>query len=235
MSRVTTRPKREIEYPESDGKPMAETDVHRNWMVWNIQRLSWHFRGQRVYVSGNLLVYYVEGDPTKSFAPDTFVVKNCRPGQRRTFKIWEEKKVPSFILETTSKKTKREDEDFKKKLYQKLRIKEYFLYDPLAEWLDPPLQGFRLVGDRLLAIDPESDGGLVSRELGLKLMLVDGRLEMFDLRTGERLLTDGERADQASHEAEDARRHAQLLEQELARLRAKQGNGQSGRRNGGKS
>jgi hypothetical protein len=30
QSRASTA---EIEYPESDGKPMAETDVHRDWTI----------------------------------------------------------------------------------------------------------------------------------------------------------------------------------------------------------
>jgi len=94
----------EVEYPSSDGKPMAETDLHRDWMVTNIQRLARYYGGQRVYVSGNLLIYYEKGDPRKSVAPDTFVVKNCKPGRREIFRIWQERRTPNFILETTSKK-----------------------------------------------------------------------------------------------------------------------------------
>src|SRR5438128_1762997 len=105
MSRPTlTRP---IVYPESDGKPTAETDVHRDWMVQLIELLKFLFSGLRVYVSGNLLVYHVEGNPRRSFAPDVFVVKDCDP-RRRTYKIWEEGKSPNFVLEVTSKKTRRE-------------------------------------------------------------------------------------------------------------------------------
>ena len=136
---------KEIEYPESDGKPMAETDVHRNWMLWIIEMLQFFFRGMRVYVSGNLLIYYQQGDPKKRVAPDVFVVKECEQRLRRVFKIWEEGKGPSFALEVTSKKTRRQDLGPKKELYEQLQVAEYFLYDPLGEWLEPPLQGFRLV------------------------------------------------------------------------------------------
>src|SRR5439155_1058100 len=99
----------EIEYPSGDGKPMAETDLHRNWMVTIIQRLERFFASRRVYVSGNLLMYYVEGKPRKSVAPDAFVVKNCKPGYREIFQIWKERRHPNFFLETTSKSTRRED------------------------------------------------------------------------------------------------------------------------------
>src|SRR5438105_15062720 len=88
----------EPNYPESDGKPMAETDVHRHWMVWIIEILQFFFRGMQVYVSGNLLIYYQRGDPKKRVAPDVFVVKECQQRLRRVFKIWEDGKGPSCAL-----------------------------------------------------------------------------------------------------------------------------------------
>jgi hypothetical protein len=51
----------EIEYPENDGEPMGETDLHRNWMVRIHDMLSCRYRDQKVYVGSNLLVYYEEG------------------------------------------------------------------------------------------------------------------------------------------------------------------------------
>ena len=62
-----------IVYPESDGKPMAETDVHRDLMVDFIRMLQHHFRDEPIYVSGNLLIYYEEGTVRKSVSPDVFV------------------------------------------------------------------------------------------------------------------------------------------------------------------
>src|SRR5271154_5942886 len=103
---TTTLNKSKIEYPSSDGKPMAETDTHRVCMVTNIDRLERFFAGLKVYVSGNLLIYYVKDNPRKSVAPDTFVVKNCKPGKRTIFKIWTERRKPDFVLENTSKTTR---------------------------------------------------------------------------------------------------------------------------------
>ena len=74
----------EIHYPESDGEPFAETDFHREWMIRILDIFQQRFEGQQVYVSGNLLMYFVEGDPTKSVAPDTLVVKGVAPGHLRT-------------------------------------------------------------------------------------------------------------------------------------------------------
>ncbi len=211
----TTKP-REIDYPSSDGKPMAETDLHRDWMVIAIQRLSNYFRGRRVYVSGNLLIYYEEGDPRKCVAPDTFVVKNCKPGRRRTFLIWKEKRHPNFVLETTSKKTRREDAGKKKRIYAQIKVAEYFLYDPTGDWLKPQrLQGFRLRGTDFEPIAPEADGSLHSIELGVRFALEDGELVMFDIATGERLLSEEEarllearRADEERRRADEEKRRA---------------------------
>lgn len=62
---------REIEYPDSDGRPMAESDIHRREMVYLIQALQRRYgEDPDVYVAGNLLIYYVEGDPRFSVAPD---------------------------------------------------------------------------------------------------------------------------------------------------------------------
>lgn len=221
--------KAEIVYPSSDGKPMAETDVHRDWMVTNIDRLERFFAGRKVYVSGNLLIYYQKGDPRKCLAPDTFVVKNCKAGKRDIFKIWQERRKPDFVLETTSKTTRREDSGPKKKKYALIGVKEYFLYDPFGDWLNPPLQGFTLVAGSYERIMPDADGGVLSKELGIRFVLEHGDLAMFDAATGERLLSSRERVAQAALEIK-------ALEEELTQLKAssKRTNGHT-RKNGNPS
>jgi Uma2 family endonuclease len=202
---------------------MAETDVHRNWMFWIIEMLQFFFHGMRVYVSGNLLIYYQQGDPKKRVAPDVFVVKDCEQRLRRVFKIWEEGKGPSFALEVTSKKTRRQDLGTKKDLYERLRVAEYFLYDPLGEWLEPPLQGFRLVDGVYCPVEPDDNGGLASEQLGLTFRLEGGELLLFNTATGERLRSDAERAHEEKERADNAEallNDVTWLEQQLARLRA---------------
>jgi Uma2 family endonuclease len=196
-----------VYYPEADGKPMAETDVHRDWMVRLIELLKFFFLGKRVYVSGNLLIYYMEGDPKKSVAPDVFVVKNSDPGRRRIFKIWEEGVGPVFVMEVTSKKTRREDLGIKKDLYARLNVLEYFFYDPLAEWLKPALQGYRLINGEYVLLESSADGDLASEQLGITFRLEGEGLALFDTASGKRLKSAAEqRVDE--------------LEEELARLRS---------------
>jgi Uma2 family endonuclease len=184
---------------------MGETDEHRDAMVRHIQILQEYYRDQRVYVSGDLLVYYEEGDPTKYVVPDAFVVKGVSPHRRRTYKIWLEGQGPDVVIETTSRKTRRKDTTTKPELYARLGVKEYFLFDPDREYLDPPLQGYRLRGRTYVRLKPDQDDGLTSRELGLRLRLEKGEVRFYRLDTGEPLLTPAE-----------ARRAA---EAEVARLR----------------
>ena len=109
------RATREIEYPTGDGKPMAETDVHRDDMVDAIQMLKDHFADRLdVYVTGNLLLFYEEGDPRKHVAPDVFVVRGVEKKDRDHYLVWTEGKAPDLVIEITSKTTRREDQKKKK-------------------------------------------------------------------------------------------------------------------------
>jgi hypothetical protein len=179
-----------------------------------------------------LLLYYEEGNPSRFIVPDAMVVKDCDPGRRRTFKLWEEKRLPSAVFETTSRYTKRDDSTYKPQLYERLGIPEYFLYDPTADYLRPPLQGHRLTDNRYVRIEPDASGRFLCRELGLWLRLEDSELVMYDCDSGQRLLTEAEEkdaaylAERAAREAERAAREAEraareAAEAELNRLRAK--------------
>ena len=222
-----------IPYPESDGRPMGETDLHREEMVRLLGLLKRYYAGQQVYVSGDLLVYYVQGDPKKYVVPDVFVAKGLPPGPRRTYRIWVEHKVPDVVVEVTSRKTKKKDTVTKPALYRQLGIAEYFLFDPTLDYLDPPLQGYRLVGTAYQALVPDDEGALVSEQLALRLRPEGEHLMFYRLDTGVRLLTSEEseaearqaevKARQAEVEAGQAREAEaearRTAEAELARLR----------------
>ena len=149
---------REIEYPSGDGKPMAETEIHLKDMIDTIQVLEDYFAGQpNVYVCGNLLLYYEEGNRRKHVAPDVLVALGVpKEPPRDNYLVWKEGKAPDFVVEITSKSTKQEDKKKKFGIYRDiLRVSEYFLFDPTEDYLDPPLQGFRLAGRKYVPIDPD--------------------------------------------------------------------------------
>ncbi|TEU12949.1 MAG: Uma2 family endonuclease [Anaerolineales bacterium] len=209
-------------YPESDGEPMAETDVHINTLIYLREALRDHFRDDpQVYVAGNLFLYYEEGDIRQVVAPDVFVVKGVPKGDRRTYKLWEEgDKGPQVVFEVSSRSTRKEDLGPKKGTYEMLGVREYFLFDPLGEYLEPPLVGYWLEES---GYRREAGERLVSEVLGLELRVEKEHLGLYDLETGEKLLSPLE-AQAARREAEaraeqeaTARRKA---EEELARLRA---------------
>lgn len=208
-----------VSYPESDGKPMGETDQHRKEMIREMELLGRFFEGQQVYVSGDLLVYYEQGNPKKFVVPDVFVVLGLEPRDRRIYKLWVERKTPNVVIEVTSRKTKKKDTVGKPALYAKLGIREYFLFDPTEDYLHPPLRGNRLAGDEYEPISAGAQGALVSRELGLRLQAEGGKLMFYRVDTGERLLT----AEEARRTEAEARRveaeARRAAEAEVARLR----------------
>ena len=215
-----------VNYPESDGKPMGETDEHRDEMIRELELLKRRFAGQEVYVSGDLLLFYEQGNPKKFVVPDVFVVRGLKPEKRRNYKLWVEGKPPDLVIEVTSRKTKRTDLVKKPDLYARLRVPEYFLFDPTRDYLEPPLQGYRMSGDHFEPIKPDLQGGLASVQLGLRLQAAGRQLMFYDLDTGERLLTAeearkaAEEAQQAAEEARQAEADArQAAEAEVARLR----------------
>jgi Uma2 family endonuclease len=215
------RPMREVTYPTTDGKPMGETELHIDEMIDAIQVLRDWFAGEpNVYVNGNMLVYYEEGNPRKHVAPDVLVALAVpKKPKRDYYLIWKEGKAPDLIVEITSKSTRDEDKKKKFVLYRDvLRVSEYFLFDPRAEYLDPPLQGFRLTGGEYVPIEPVA-GRLPSLVLGLHLERDGENLRLFDPATGERLLTRLEAREAAERRAVEERRHAQAAERRAAEER----------------
>ena len=180
----------EVFYPESDGKPMAETGLHVNEMLKLLGLLKHHFRHQTdVYASANMFLYYVEGDPRSCVAPDLFVAKGVVGNhERRTYQVWREGRPPCFVLEVTSDSTRRIDLYKKKDLYARIGVAEYFLFDLLGDYLKPPLQGFELDEGRYRPLAPLLDGALVSQTLGLTFRPTSEGLRLFETATGEPLL-----------------------------------------------
>ena len=198
-----------IDYPESDGKRLAENDPQLHAIHYAFGALLLHYRERPdVYVSADLLIYYEEGNPRVSVAPDVFVVFGVEDRMRGNYKVWEEGKGPDFVLETASPNTWREDVGPKRTTYERLGVREYFLFDPRSEFLTPRLQGFRLVDgayERLTAVE-SIDRTLIlpSEVLGLELRAkAGGEMRFHDPATGEHLLSHGET--QAARRVAEAR------------------------------
>src|SRR4051812_5658996 len=86
-------------YPESDGKPMADNTKQFDW----IQLLSSNLRAlyrddPNVFVGGDLLWYWVKGDPDTRCAPDVFVVFGRPKGHRGSYQQWAENGIPMTVV-----------------------------------------------------------------------------------------------------------------------------------------
>ena len=204
-----------VVYPESDGKPMAETDKHRRLIMNFILMLEDHFKDSNdVYVSGDLLIYYEEGNIYKSVAPDVFVVFGVSKKDRRTYRTWEEGQTPDFVLEAASPSTYRKDITDKKELYASvLEVREYYIYDPYAE-VQPHFQGYRLVEGVYEPIE-FVDERLPSIVLGLELGEHNGVLSLYDNRRSIWLAPPKERAAEAESRLETAESRLETAESRL--------------------
>jgi Uma2 family endonuclease len=212
-----------IDYPITDGRPIAESDRHRQELTDLIAMLAERYRSDpNVYVTGNMFFYYLEGNPQRFFAPDVAVVFGVPKREREVYRLWEEGRAPDVVFELSSRSTWREDVVDKKALCARLGVREYFLYDPRYECLKPPLQGSRLAGDAYEPIIEEAEGALHSEVLGLTLHLEQGRIQLVDTASGERLIRPEERDArrwQAETRATAEAEARQKAEAEVARLR----------------
>ncbi len=235
--RTAQRPPAPDDYPESDGKPMAETPIHWRATVDVAHPLMQRYADRPdAYVGSDMLMYWEEGELGKRASPDVFVAFGPgREPERRVWLVWAEGKAADFVLEVTSRSTRRRDEGFKAALYQRLEVGEYWQFDPTRDYLRPGLKGRRLGPDG--AYEPisleERDGGLSgwSAALGLELRPQGHALRLFDPALGEFLPTHREQAriigDQADaikamrmeREAANAERDAEAAARRAAEAR----------------
>jgi len=206
----------EIYYPESDGKPMAETDVHRTQMYYLIEALKIYFQSrQDVYISGNLMFYYEEGNSHKSFSPDVMVCFGISGEVRRIYKLWEEKQFPQVVFEISSRKTWGEDLNKKWFLYQQFGVKEYYIFDPEYDYLPEPLIAYRLKRGELKQTSIKNNR-IFSPELNLEIVDTGEGLRLFNPGTKEFLQTLAEEHEaRLAAEAENKR-----LREEIKRLQS---------------
>ncbi|HUE74857.1 MAG TPA: Uma2 family endonuclease [Pirellulaceae bacterium] len=207
----------EQDYPTSDGQPMGETDLHRSVMLDTIETLKAYFAGKLVYVTGNLLLFYEEGNRRRHVSPDCMVVKGLEQRDRKNFLLWKEGSAPSIVIEITSASTRDEDLEDKMRIYRdEICVAEYFLFDPWQEYLTPQLQGHRLTGGLYVPIEPVA-GRLPSMELGLELEAAGAQLRFFNAASSQWLPTPKEALEQAEADNLRLRQKVEELERKLNR------------------
>ena len=206
----------EVEYPDSDGLPMAENTVQCRAIREAMGALEHHYKPAReVGIASDLLLYYRQGDPATSVAPDLMVSFDVRMLGLPSYKLWEVGKPPEFVLEVSSQSSRELDRTKKVELYAGLGVREYFVFDPgdpedVGDGQDGKLSGYRLWGRKYVESGESSDRGreLESEELGL-LLRPEGKLVRFrDPVTGKDLPLHQEDLD-GRLEAEERRAEAE--------------------------
>ena len=179
----------DVFYPDNDVSIMPEGILHF-WLSVNLSSALAVFFANRedVKVFGNCMLYYEKGNPRKVISPDLMVCFGLKKTPKRIYKLWEEKAIPAVVIEFASETTWFNDVSTKLALYQKLGVKEYYVFDVEYDNLPESLLAYRLIDDELQQLAVENKR-ILSDSLGLELVDTGETLRIFNPRTNEFLMT----------------------------------------------
>ena len=199
----------QIDYPDSDGQPMADNTKQFRWIVVIKENLELLFVNQpEVFVAGDLLWYPVEGDNAIRQAPDVMVVVGRPKGDRGSYRQWQEGNLaPQVVFEILSPGNRYGEMLRKLGFYDRHRVEEYYIYDPDKLELTGLLRG-----EQGLEVIEEINGW-VSPRLQIRFQITDEGLEIYR-PDGQRFLTYSE----LGLELEQERSRVQVLESKLREL-----------------
>jgi len=214
-------PLEEIEYPDSDGQPMAENTLQFLWITYLKENFEFLFRDRAdVFVAGDLFWYPVERNNRIRTAPDTLIVFGRQKGHRSSYMQWRENRIaPQVVWEVLSPGNTPEELQEKLEFYERYGVEEYYEYDPDRG----ELRGWRRVGDRLRPI--EQIRGWTSPLTGVRMDL-DGMDLVLIGPDGKRFIHDDEsraalEEQRQAREAAEARLQQERREKEAAEAREK--------------
>ena len=221
----------DVEYPESDGQPMAENETHYLLLTTVKSNLEILFKDDpNVFVAGNLLWYPVEGNNTIRVASDVFTVFG-RPKRlmvdgeevlRGSYRQWEEGGIASqVVFEFRSPGNRAGELEEKLDFYERYDVEEYYLYDPVRN----VLRGWLRQDGRLVEID-EIDGWRSPRLRirfertikSLRICYPDGQPFLTDVEREEQLLWERQAKEIAQAQAKEAKALAERLAAQLRAL-----------------
>ncbi|MBD2577220.1 Uma2 family endonuclease [Oscillatoria sp. FACHB-1406] len=214
---------REILYPDSDGRPMADNTKQYRWIVLIKENLELLFADNpEIFVAGDLLWYAVEGSPEIRLAPDVMVIFGRPKGDRGSYQQWKEDNIaPQVVFEILSPGNRLKEMVKKLRFYEDYGVEEYYIYDPDSNELDGML---RQQGE--LNFIEEIDG-FTSPRLGIRFVLTpetlliyrpDGRKFLTTLELEQRAEQERQRAEQEHQRAEQEHQRAERLAAQLRAL-----------------
>ncbi len=227
---------KDIVYPESDGKPMADNTKQFEWIVKIKEGLESLFKDQDdVFVAGDFFWYPVEGNNKIRVAPDAMIVFGRPKGHRGSYLQWKEDNIPpQVVFEILSPGNTPAEMKRKLGFYEKYGVEEYYLYDPdkvkiegwirseeklipvkdMKGWKSPLLNIRFEPNDELKIFDPDGHKFLTFVETVEEAEREKQRAE----KEKHRAEKEKHRADQAEKIAEQERLRAEMLEAKLKML-----------------
>jgi Uma2 family endonuclease len=205
----------EIDYPDSDGEPMAENTLQFRWIVTLEGGLEAVFQDDpNVFVAGDLFWYPVQGDNQTRTAPDAMVVLGRPKGDRGSYKQWEENNIaPQVVFEVLSPGNRAGEMERKFTFYEDYGVEEYYQYDPERH----VFRGWLRRGERL---EPIVFGpSWVSPRLHVRFELGGPELEVFG-PDGRKFVTYQELNQKYKEEQREKEAATKRAERLLAQLRA---------------
>ncbi len=219
-----------IHYPDSDGKPLADNDIQRGYMVSIHGNLADMYGDEdEVCVHLDMLWYPKKGHPEICVAPDVFVAFGRPRGHRGSYKQWDEGgHPPDVVFEVLSPHNTKREMEAKLEFYQTYKVKEYYLIDPYKM----TVSGWLRKRGKLTPV-PAMDG-FVSPLLKIRFDMSKGEVAIYrsngeifrsfeeELRRSQIAREDAaaakERAEEAAAEAEKAIARAERLAAKLREL-----------------
>jgi Uma2 family endonuclease len=222
----------EIEYPDSDGKPLSDNTLQLKWIFTIMGGLDAVFRDNPdVFVAGDLLWYPVEGDNKTRQAPDAMVAIGRPKGYRGSYMQWREGGIaPQVVFEVLSPKNRRREMDRKRDWYFHYGVEEYYEFDPdrvrlrgwireggepreivpISGWTSPKL-GIRFeLGDDLTIYGPDGRPFKTYVEIASRLDEVEHELDEVQ-----------HERDEAQHKRDEAQHERDVIQQRAERLAAR--------------
>ncbi|MEM7539901.1 MAG: Uma2 family endonuclease [Chloroflexota bacterium] len=211
---------------------VAQNFRHDHWSHWLKEMITDYcdaIDDHEWLVLNDVLIYW-DYPGISPISPDITVIPNTQmPAETyRSYRVGRDGPLPTFVIEITSHTTRDADLNEKRIKFAAAGVKEYLIVDTQT----PPEDDWRLLGYSLepenpyyQQIAPDENGGVTFKGMGLRFVPIERNdVHIYDISTGERLLTPPERkkaAEVRTNEAEVRANEAEVRTNE-AEARARQ-------------
>lgn len=205
---------KQINYPESDGQPMADNTLQYRWIVTIQGGIDALFKDNPdVFVAGDLLWYPVESNSKIRVAPDVMVVFNRPKGDRGSYLQWQENNIiPQVVFEILSPENTLTEMAKKWQFYNKYGVEEYYLYDPDKK----DFSGWLREENNLEVID--NINNWISPRLQIRFVMGENELEIYR-PDGEKFVSYVELETQKQLAQEQLKQETQRVQRLAAKLK----------------